>query len=83
MATTRRTFTAEFKIQAVKLITEQGKSIAEVARDLDLGQNMLRNWKKAFATTGVQAFPGHGNPPALEQELHRLPRREQAAPDGA
>jgi transposase len=72
MAKTRRTFTPEFKIQAVKLVTEEGKSVAEVARDLDLGESMLRSWKLALATTGVQAFPGHGNPPALEEELRRL-----------
>ena len=34
MAKARRTFTREFKVQAVQLVTEQGKSIAEVARDL-------------------------------------------------
>src|SRR5215210_7877417 len=72
MAKARRTFTPEFKIQAVQLITEQGKSVAEVARDLDLGESMLRGWKQAFAATGAQAFPGHGNPPALEEELRRL-----------
>jgi transposase-like protein len=36
MAKTRRTFTREFKAQAVKLVTEQGKSLAKVARDLNL-----------------------------------------------
>jgi transposase len=72
MAKARRTFTPEFKVQAVKLVTEQGKSIAEVARDLDLGESMLRSWKQALASTGAQAFPGHGNPPALEEELRRL-----------
>ena len=62
----------EFKIQAVKLVTEQGKSVAEVARELDLGESMLRSWKQALAATGAQAFPGHGNPSALEEELRRL-----------
>ncbi len=72
MAKARRTFTPEFKAQAVQLITEGGKSVAEVARDLDLGESMLRGWKRALATTGAQAFPGHGNPPALEDEVRRL-----------
>ena len=71
MAKARRTFTPEFKVQAVKLVTEQGKSIAEVARDLDLGESLLRSWKDALAA-GAGAFPGHGNPPALEEELRRL-----------
>ena len=72
MAKARRTFTPEFKIQAVKLVTEQGKSVAEVARELDLGESMLRSWKQALAATGARSFPGHGNPPALEEELRRL-----------
>ncbi|WZP00264.1 IS3 family transposase [Isosphaeraceae bacterium EP7] len=72
MATTRRTFTPEFKAQAVKLVNEQGKSVAEVARDLDLSESLLRGWKRAPAEGGDQAFPGKGNPPAHEEELRRL-----------
>jgi transposase len=72
MAKHRRTFTPEFKIRAVELVTEQGRSVAEVARDLDLGESLLRSWKRAPAHDGKQAFPGHGNLPALEDELRRL-----------
>nr|WP_206108271.1 IS3 family transposase [Paludisphaera soli] len=72
MAKTRRTFTPEFKAEAVRRITEQGKSLSEVARELDLGESMLRAWKQAIAAQGEQAFPGRGNPPALEEELRRL-----------
>ena len=72
MAEPRRRFTREPKAQAVKLVTEQGKSIAELARDLDLGESMLRAWKQALAKGGDHAFPGRGNPPALEDELRRL-----------
>ena len=48
MAKARRTFTTEFKVQAVQLVTEQGKSVAEVARDLDLSESLLRGWKTAY-----------------------------------
>jgi transposase len=68
----RRTFTPEFKTQAVKLVTEQGRGLAEVARDLDLSESLLRGWKRALAADGPRAFPGHGNLPALEEELRRL-----------
>ena len=77
MAKTRRTFTPEFKAQAVKLVTEQGRSLAEVARDLDLGESMLRSWKQALAATGAQAFPGHGKLPPFEDELRRLRAENQ------
>ena len=72
MAKSRRTFTREFKVQAVKLITEQGKSVAEVARDLDLSEGLLRAWKQALAADGDRSFPGQGNLPAIEEELRRL-----------
>ncbi len=72
MAKTRRTFTQEFKAEAVKLVTERGRSVAEVARDLDLSESLLRGWKRALDQDGDVAFPGKGKPPALEEELRRL-----------
>ena len=80
MAKQRRTFTREFKAQAVKLITEQGRSVAEVARDLDLSESLLRSWKQARAADGTQAFPGRGNLPALEDELRRLRAENKRLP---
>ena len=73
MAATRKQYTKEFKQQAVSLITEQGVSIAQAARDLGLNDNVLSRWKKELAQQGGQAFPGHGH--AQEDELARL-RRE-------
>ena len=72
MAKTRRTFTPEFKAEAVHRIAEQGKSLAEVARALDLGESMLRAWKQALAKGGDHAFPGKGKPSAQDEELRRL-----------
>ena len=72
MAKSRRSFTREFKIQAVQLVTEQGYSCAEAARQLGIGQQLLRNWKKQLEQAGEQAFPGHGNPAGLEAEVQRL-----------
>ncbi len=72
MPTTRRTFTPEFKAEAVKLVTEQGRSFVEASRDLDIGESTLRSWREAIAKDGQRAFPGKGNPPTLEEELRRL-----------
>ena len=72
MPKTRRTFTPEFKAEAVQLVTEQGRSFVEVARDLDIGESTLRSWRDAIAKDGERAFPGRGNPPAIEEELRRL-----------
>jgi transposase len=72
MARQRRKYTREFKVEAVKLVTEKGYSVAEAARSLDVGQTLLRSWKQAFHNQGKQAFPGHGNLPAIEEELRQL-----------
>ena len=68
----RRTYTREFKAQAVQLVTEQGYSVAEAARSLGISDNLLRNWKQAFHDRGEHAFPGHGKLSAVEEELRRL-----------
>jgi len=72
MARTRRTYTPQFKTEAVKLVTEQGYSFAEAARSLGISENLLRNWKQALLDKGEQAFPGNGHLSALEEELRRL-----------
>jgi transposase len=72
MARQRRTYTSEFKIEAVKLVTEQSYSVAEAARSLDIGETLLRSWKIAFQAEGDQAFPGNGCLPAVDEELRRL-----------
>ena len=56
-------------------MTEKGQSIAEAARSLGLHENLLRSWKQALQKEGQgepQAFPGHGNRPALDEEIRRL-----------
>ena len=73
----RSTDTAEFKLRAVMAVTEQKSSVAEVARRLDIGENSLREWRKAFLAKGGDAFPGHGHPTPAEDELRRL-RAENA-----
>jgi transposase len=68
----RKTYTREFKLQAVRLMAEQGLSVAEVARRLGVGENCLRNWRKAAREQGPAAFPGQGHLTPAEDELRRL-----------
>ena len=68
----RRTYSREFKIQAVKMVAEQGLSVSEVAEDLGVHVNVLRKWKSLFTEDAEQAFPGNGKLSAEQEELRRL-----------
>ena len=72
MAKTRRSYTREFKLEAVNLVTQKGYSVAEAARSLGIGESLLRSWKRTHQQQGDQAFPGNGNLPAIEEELRQL-----------
>jgi len=72
MARIRRTFTREFKVQAVKLVTDQGYSYAEAARQLGVRDAQVRAWKKQLDAEAGDAFPGAGHRAPLDAELHRL-----------
>ena len=72
MGNSRRGFTKEFKIDAVKLITEQGYKISETARNLGIDPSVLRRWKEQVKNEGMQTFPGKGFMTLEKEELHRL-----------
>ena len=74
MAKHLRTFTKEFKLEAVTLVQTSGKSQVQVARDLGIADSTLHHWCKEFAEQGAAAFPGSGHQPAPEEELRRLKR---------
>ena len=46
---TRRSFSEEYKIEAVKMVTEQGFQIAEAARQLGINVNQLHQWKNKYS----------------------------------
>src|SRR5262249_10717808 len=72
MPRTRRTYTPEFKAEAVQLVTGQGYSVAEAARSLGVSENLIRNWKRALLGKGDHAAPGRGELSPQEHELARL-----------
>ena len=59
--TSKKGFDRDFKVSAVKMVTEGGHKAAEVARSLGIHQNQLYNWKKKFSDNGDKAFPGKGH----------------------
>ena len=77
MGRVRRSFTKEFKMEAVRLLTEGRGSVAQVARDVGIRETMLGRWKQELANSATGAFPGHGQRRAEEEERHHL-RQENA-----
>ena len=57
---TRRRFTREYKLEAVRLVAERGVSVAQAAQDLGLHLNSLRKWVREHQADPRHAFPGEG-----------------------
>lgn len=80
MARTRRTFTDEFKAQSVELVLSSGKTVAEVARDLDLTASGLGEWVKraqAQNSPALKALEDQGAELARLREEVRVLRMER------
>ncbi len=67
----RKTYTPEFKREAVRLADERGNRSA-VARELGIHTSMIRRWKEQLEENGERAFPGQGNP--RDEEMTKLYR---------
>lgn len=72
MGEKRQTYTAEFKREAVRLVTVHGYGVAEAARNLGLNATMLGRWKHEHEAREDGAFPGKGRLSPDQEELHRL-----------
>ncbi len=72
MTEKRKQYSKQFKIDAVKLVTEQGYNVSEAARSLGIHQGVLRRWKKQLISDEGQAFPGNGKMSPEKEELIRL-----------
>jgi transposase len=68
----RRAFAPELKQEAVRLVTEGGRSIADVAREVGVRPEQLRTWKKQLLASGVVARPLRVE--SAEDELRRVKR---------
>ena len=69
---TRRQFSREFKLEAVRLVKDRGVSVAQAARDLDVHENVLRKWIRETSADSQHAFPGKGVMKPEQAEIDRL-----------
>ena len=74
MQKVQKTYTPEFKREAVRLAQTSGKSITQVARELGISDTSIHQWRKELTEHGSEAFPGSGHQTAEEEELRRLKR---------
>ena len=74
MAEKRKTYTREFKIEAVRLLETSGKNGREIEDDLGIGRGQVFRWRRQLAEENgsIRAFPGTGN--SRDEELVRLKR---------
>lgn len=75
MSRERRTFTREFKLNAVELSYSR-ENIVELANELKIRPALLYRWRSEFASYKGASFPGNGNPKMTdeEKEIVRLKR---------
>jgi transposase len=73
----RKVYTAEFKLEAVRLARLPERTVAQVADELGIGRSTLTAWLRQHREQGERAFPGHGRPALTpEEEENRRLRRE-------
>jgi transposase len=77
MTKRRRTYTREFKIEAVRLLERSGRSQEAVADELGIGASSLSRWKKKYGEDGEDAFPGRGNLTPEEERIRQLERENR------
>lgn len=79
--TKRKAYSKDFKAGAVRMITEEGRRTAEVARDLGIPSNMLYQWKRKHIEDQQEAFPGHGRMKSTDEYIRQLERENKRLKD--
>jgi transposase len=72
MKKSRRKFDSEFKRQAVRMVTDDGKSCRSVERDLGLGEGILYRWVREAKADSVNCFLGNGKVKPLAADVNQL-----------
>lgn len=73
----RRTYTKEFKLEAVRLWQTTDKSASDVEHDLGIGQGLIYKWSRKYKQNGDQAFPGRGELTPDQKRIRELERENE------
>jgi len=68
----KRNYAKEYKLGAVKLVTDQNYSYAEAGRSLGINSNLISRWYKEFKALDKDAFPGQGQLSPDQEEIRGL-----------
>jgi len=71
----RTTYTKEFKLEAVRMVQQDTRSVVEIAEDLGILPNMLHRWVRELRVETEEAFRGQGNRSSVEEENRQLKKR--------
>ena len=71
----KRKYDREFKINAVKLYRESGKTLEKIALDLGIPKTTLYSWAEEFKEHGDNSFPGSGVLKPCNEELYKLKKQ--------
>ena len=77
MVSRRKSYTREFKIETVKLVTDGGAKVPEIARDMGVHPNTLYNWIQQFSAKPDEAFPGKGYVVSDAEVIRQLKRENE------
>jgi transposase len=77
----RNSYSKEFKTNAVKLITQEGRKASEVARELHLSANMLYLWKSKYESEKQDSFPGKGKLNSKDDYIRQLEQENKRLKD--
>ncbi len=71
----RRHFDRDFKLETVRMVTEQGRGVKDVAFEIGVHENTVYKWMHEYAGDPEYAFPGSGNLKPEQDELRKAKRR--------
>jgi transposase len=72
-----RKYDLEFKINAVRLVLDEGLKVTQVSTDLGIGLSTLERWISEHKQHGAAAFPGKGKQRPDDEKLRKLERENE------
>jgi transposase len=71
----RKVYTEEYKKEIIRLVTESGKRVTDVAKDVGIAEVSLRRWIKQYKEHGENAFPGKGHLRPDDEEMRKIKKK--------